>query len=49
MIVTAGMERKEKKRKEEKKRNLVYLGLCYFGAIFELKLSCQLGIGCCKS
>jgi hypothetical protein len=46
MIVTTGVERKEKKRKtkkkeeEEEKRNLVYLGLCYFGAIFELKLSC---------
>jgi hypothetical protein len=32
-----GDGRRGEKRKE---RNLVYLGLCYFGAIFELKLSC---------
>jgi hypothetical protein len=48
MMVSASVERKEKKEKKNE-RNLVYLGLCYFGAIFELKLSCQLGIGCCNS
>jgi hypothetical protein len=47
MMVSTGVERKEKKKKNE--RNLVYLGSCYFGAIFQLLLSCQLGIGCCKS
>jgi hypothetical protein len=39
MMVTAGVERKENKEKKNE-RNQVYLGLCYFGAIFELKLSC---------
>jgi hypothetical protein len=33
-----GGKRKERKNKNE--GNLVYLGLCYFGVIFELKLSC---------
>jgi hypothetical protein len=43
--------KKERKKKKKKKteRYLVYWGLFYFGAIFELKLSCHLGIGCCKS
>jgi hypothetical protein len=40
---------KRKERKKKKERNLVYLGLCYFGTIFELKLSYQQRIGCCKS
>ena len=42
-----GVGKRGEKRKNE--INLVYLGLYYFGAIFELKLSYQLGIGCCKS
>jgi hypothetical protein len=41
-----GVGRREEKRKE---RNPFYLSLCYFDAIFELKLNCQLGIGCYKS
>jgi hypothetical protein len=32
-LVSAGVERKEKKEKIIE-RNLVYLGLCYFGIIF---------------
>ena len=47
MMVSAGLERKEKKERMNE-RNLMYLGFCYFGAIFELKLSCQLGIGSAK-
>jgi hypothetical protein len=39
----------EKKKKKKTERYLVYWGLFYFGAIFKLKLSCYLRIGCCKS
>jgi hypothetical protein len=45
MMVSAGVERRKKKTE----RYLVYWGLFYFGAIFELKLSCHLEIGCYKS
>ena len=47
MMVSVGREKKGKKKKIE--RNLVYLALYYFGAIFKLKLRCQLEIECCKS
>ena len=47
MMVSVGREKKRNKKKFE--RNLVYLALYYFVAIFKLKLRCQLGIGCCKS
>jgi hypothetical protein len=40
---TCGMERRKKKKK-----NLVYLGLYYFGAIFEFLLSCWFVIEGCK-
>jgi hypothetical protein len=33
-----GEKRKEKKKEEE--RNLMYLGLRYFGAVFEFLLKC---------
>jgi hypothetical protein len=46
MMVSVGVKRREKKKPE---RYLVYWGLFYFGAIFKLKLSCHLRIGCCKS
>jgi hypothetical protein len=42
-------EKKRKKKKEKTERYLTYWGLFYFGAIFKLKLSCHLRIGCCKS
>jgi hypothetical protein len=41
-----GVERKEKKEKNE--RNPVYLGLYYFGVVFEFLLRCWFGIGGCK-
>ena len=47
MMVSAGSEKKGKKKKIE--RNLVLLASYYFGAIFKLKLRCQIKIGCCKS
>jgi hypothetical protein len=39
---------REKKRRKKNERNPVYLGLYYFGVVFEFLLRCWFGIGGCK-
>jgi hypothetical protein len=41
-------KKEEKKKQKKKERNLVCLGLCYFGALFEFLLKWQFVSGVCK-